>query len=138
MAYWDYVFVLGRILYGGFFLLGGINHFQNLGMMSGYAASKGVPAAKPGVIVSGLLILIGGLLVILGWHVRIGLAAIVVFLVPVTLLMHNYWIETDMMGRINQSVNFQKNIALLGAALMMLMIPRPWPLSLQMFVNLPF
>ena len=138
MAYWDYVFVLGRIFFGGFFLLGGINHFQNLGMMSGYAASKGVPAAKQGVIVSGLLILIGGLLVILGWHVRIGLAFIVAFLVPVTFLMHNYWIETDMMGRINQRVNFQKNVALLGAALMMLMIPRPWPLSLQMFVNLPF
>jgi hypothetical protein len=44
--------------------------------------------------------------------------------------MHNYWVETDMMQRINQRVNFQKNIALLGAALMMLMIPKPWPLSL--------
>ena len=131
MDYMDYVFVLGRILYGGFFLMGGINHFMSLGMMSGYAASKGVPAAKPGVMVSGLLIIIGGLLVIAGWHVRIGLACIVLFLVPVTFLMHNYWIETDMMGRINQRVNFQKNLALLGAALMMLMIPRPWPFSLM-------
>ena len=43
-----------------------------------------------------------------------------------------------MMGRINQRVNFQKNLALLGAALMMLMIPRPWPLGLSTFVNLPF
>ena len=42
----DYLFLLGRILYGGFFLLGGINHFMHLGMMSGYSASKGVPAAK--------------------------------------------------------------------------------------------
>jgi uncharacterized membrane protein YphA (DoxX/SURF4 family) len=99
-------------------------------MMAGFTASKGVPAAKPGVIVSGLLITVGGLLVILGWHVRIGLACIVLFLVPVTLLMHNYWVETDMMQGINQKVNFQKNVALLGAALMMLMIPRPWPLSL--------
>jgi putative oxidoreductase len=132
MSYVDYVFVLGRLLFGGFFVLGGLNHFQSLGMMSGYAASKGVPAAKPGVIASGLLILAGGLLVILGWHVRIGLACIVLFLVPVTLLMHNYWIETDMMARINQRVNFQKNVALLGAALMMLMIPRPWPLSLTL------
>src|SRR5580765_7717313 len=130
-----YLFLLGRILYGGFFVLGGINHFQHLGMMAGFTASKGVPAAKPGVIVSGLLILIGGLLVILGWHVRIGLVFIMAFLAPVTLLMHNYWIETDMMGRINQRVNFQKNVALFGAALMMLMIPRPWPLGLASFVN---
>jgi uncharacterized membrane protein YphA (DoxX/SURF4 family) len=128
----DYVFVLGRILFGGFFLMGGVNHFLNLNMMAGFTASKGVPAAKPGVMLSGLLIVIGGLLVIAGWHVRIGLACIVAFLVPVTFLMHNYWVETDMMQKINQRVNFQKNLALLGAALMMLMIPRPWPLSLNL------
>jgi putative oxidoreductase len=132
MAYQDYLFVLGRILYGGFFVLGGLNHFQHLAMMSGFVGSKGVPAAKPAVMFSGLLIIIGGLSVILGYHVRIGLACIMLFLAPVTLLMHNYWVETDMMQRINQRVNFQKNVALFGAALMMLMIPRPWVLSLTL------
>ena len=29
-------------------------------------------------------------------------------LVPVTFLMHNYWIETDMMQRINQRVTFRR------------------------------
>src|SRR4051812_46700270 len=110
MAYMDYLFVLGRILYGGFFVLGGVDHFQHLDMMAGFTASKGVPAAKLGVIASGSLIIVGGLFVILGWHVRAGLACIVLFLVPVTLLMHNYWVETDMMQRINQRVNFQKNV----------------------------
>jgi putative oxidoreductase len=123
------LFLLGRIFFGAFFVLGGLNHFQHLGMMSGFAASKGVPAAKAFVIFSGLLILVGGLSVIVGWHVRIGLACIVLFLVPVTFLMHNYWVETEMMPRINQRVNFQKNVALLGAALMMLAIPRPWMLG---------
>jgi uncharacterized membrane protein YphA (DoxX/SURF4 family) len=126
----DYMFVLGRVLYGGFFVLGGIGHFQHLGMMSGYAGSKGVPAPTAGVILSGLLIIVGGLCVMLGYQVRIGLACIMLFLVPVTLTMHNYWVETDTMQRINQRVNFQKNVALLGAALMFLMIPLPWPLSL--------
>jgi putative oxidoreductase len=134
MAYLDYVFLLGRILYGGFFVLGGLNHFQHLGMMSGFVGSKGVPAAKGGVVLSGVLIIVGGLSVMFGYHVWIGLACIVAFLVPVTFLMHNYWVETEMMPRINQRVNFQKNVALLGAALMMLMIPKPWPLS----VVLPF
>jgi uncharacterized membrane protein YphA (DoxX/SURF4 family) len=122
----SYLFLFGRVLYGGFFVLGGLNHFQHLNMMAGFTASKGVPAAKPLVVLSGALILVGGLLVIVGWHVRIGLACIVLFLGPVTFLMHNYWVEEDMMQRINQRVNFQKNIALLGAALMMLMIERPW------------
>jgi putative oxidoreductase len=127
MDYETYLFLLGRVLYGGFFVLGGLNHFQHLNMMSGFTASKGVPAARAFVMLSGLLITVGGLLLIIGWHVRIGLACIVLFLVPVTFLMHNYWVETDMMQRINQRVNFQKNVALLGAALMLLMIERPWP-----------
>jgi hypothetical protein len=36
-----------------------------------------------------------------------------------------------MMGRINQRVNFEKNLALAGAALLLLAVPQPWPISLQ-------
>jgi putative oxidoreductase len=125
----DYVFLLGRILFGGFFILGGINHFTHLGMMAGYSASKGVPAAKAAVIVSGLLILVGGLCIVVGCSPEIGVACIVLFLLPVTFTVHAYWTETDPMQQMSQRVNFQKNIALLGAALMLLMIQRPWPLS---------
>jgi putative oxidoreductase len=130
MDYGSYVFLIGRILYGGFFVMGGLNHFRNLTMMSGFTSSKGVPASTAAVLVSGLLIFVGGLSVILGSYERIGLACIVLFLVPVTFLMHNFWVEKEMMPRINQLVNFQKNLALLGATLMMLLIARPWPLSL--------
>ena len=129
----DYVFLLGRILYGGFFILGGINHFQHLDMMAGFSASKGVPAARAAVIFSGLLIIIGGLCIVLGCQPEIGVACIVLFLLPVTFMMHAYWTETDPMQRLTQRVHFQKNVALLGAALMLLMIQRPWPLS----INLP-
>lgn len=127
----DFVFLLGRILYGGFFIVGGINHFTHLGMMSGFVASKGVPAGKLAIIVSGLLIIIGGLCIVLGCRPEIGVLCIIVFLVPVTFMMHAYWQETDQMQQINQRVNFQKNLALLGAALLILAIPRPWPLSLN-------
>jgi uncharacterized membrane protein YphA (DoxX/SURF4 family) len=127
----DYLFLLGRILYGGFFVNAGINHFRHLGMMSQYAGMKGVPAAKPAVVVSGLLILVGGACIVLGcspaWF---GVLCIELFLVPVTFMMHNFWAETDQMARINQRVNFEKNAALAGAALMFLTIPEPWAISL--------
>jgi uncharacterized membrane protein YphA (DoxX/SURF4 family) len=125
----DFVFLLGRILYGGFFIVGGLNHFMHLGMMSGFVASKGVPAGKVAIVVSGLLIIFGGACIVLGCRPELGVLAIVVFLVPVTFMMHAYWQETEPMQRINQRVNFQKNLALLGAALMLLIIPRPWVLS---------
>jgi len=137
MDYTAYVFLLGRVLFGGFFVLGGINHFEHLDMMSGFAASKGVPVAKLAVILSGLMIIAGGLSLVIGAAVPFGLGCIIVFLVVVTPLMHNYWAETDMMQRINQRVNFQKNVALLGSALMLLVYrtvllahPDGWPISL--------
>ena len=126
----DYLFLLGRVFYGGFFIVAGINHFRNLSMMVGYAAFKGVPAAKPAVIVSGLLIVIGGLSILLGVQPAWGVVCIALFLVPVTLLIHNYWADTDPQTKIGNQVNFQKNVALLGAGLMFLMMPGPWPLSL--------
>lgn len=126
----EYLFLVGRILYGGFFVNAGINHFRHLGMMSQFAGMRGVPAPKAGVIVSGLLVFVGGFCIILGCVPAFGVACIVLFLVPVTWFMHKFWVETDQMGRINQRVNFEKNVALLGGALMLLAISQPWPLSL--------
>ncbi|GBC84555.1 Inner membrane protein YphA [bacterium HR11] len=121
--------LIGRILYGGFFLYNGLNHFLNLNMLTGYAQSKGVPAPQWAVIVSGLMILVGGALVLLGWKVRLGAWLIVLFLIPVTFKMHAFWAETDNMRMIDM-VNFTKNMALLGAALM-IMLPTSWPLGLE-------
>jgi uncharacterized membrane protein YphA (DoxX/SURF4 family) len=126
----EYVFLVGRILYGGFFVLGGLNHFQHLEMMAGYAGFKGVPAPKPAVVISGLLIIVGGVSVILGVLPTVGVLCIAVFLVPVTLMMHTFWSDTDPQMAINNRVNFQKNVALLGAGLVLLSLPQPWSLSL--------
>jgi uncharacterized membrane protein YphA (DoxX/SURF4 family) len=126
----DYLFLLSRILYGGFFVIAGVNHFQHLEMMSGYAGFKGVPAPKPAVIASGLLILAGGISIVLGLWPTLGVVCIVLFLVPVTLMMHTFWSDTDAQMKLNNQVNFQKNVALLGAALAFLFVPQPWPFSL--------
>ena len=42
----EYLFLLGRILYGGFFILAGINHFRHLTMLATFAAAKNVPSAS--------------------------------------------------------------------------------------------
>ena len=46
----QYLFLAGRVLYGGFFLLAGIDHFRRVDMMTPYAASKGLPAPRLGVL----------------------------------------------------------------------------------------
>jgi uncharacterized membrane protein YphA (DoxX/SURF4 family) len=127
----EYVFLAGRVLYGGFFLLAGIDHFRHVEMMTPYAASKGIPAPRLGVIGSGLLLILGGLSILLGMRPTWGVLFLTVFLLPTSFLMHNYWAATDPSVRQLDVTNFKKNIALLGAAWMFLLIPQPWPLSLR-------
>ena len=125
----EYLFVLGRILYGGYFLKAGLNHFQSLQMLSGYAGMKGVPAPKLAVMFSGLLIILGGISVLLGVYPTIGLGFIVLFLVPVSLMMHTFWSDTDPNMKMNNQINFEKNMAMAAAALMLMAVPQPWTMS---------
>jgi putative oxidoreductase len=127
----QYLFLAGRVLYGGFFLLAGIDHFRHVGMMAPYAASKGIPAPRLGVLGSGLLLILGGLSILLGVRPTWGVLFLTLFLLPTSFLMHNYWAATDPSVRQMDQTNFKKNIALLGAAWMLLLIPQPWPLSLM-------
>jgi hypothetical protein len=66
------LFLIGRILFGGYFLYSGIHHFSQLSMLSQYAESKNVPAPKLAVTGSGLLVFLGGLSILLGTCPHIG------------------------------------------------------------------
>ena len=124
------IFLIGRLVLGGYFIFGGFNHFKMLTMMSGYAQSKGVPTPKAAVAFSGLLLLVGGLSILLGIYPTVGAIALVVFLAPVTFMMHAFWKVQDAQMKMGEQVNFMKNLALLGAVLMLLAIPQPWSSSL--------
>ncbi|GBD18014.1 hypothetical protein HRbin27_00505 [bacterium HR27] len=126
----DWAFLVGRIVFGLFFVFNGINHFANVRTLSMYAASKGVPAPQAAVIVTGIMLLLGGASVATGYQPVIGNLLLIIFLVPAAFWMHNFWAETDPMARANQMAHFLKNLALAGAALALLGVPTPWPLSL--------
>ena len=128
MAY-EILFLIGRIIVGLYFIMNGFNHFAKMKMMIGYAKSKNVPLAKLAVPVTGLLLLLGGLSFLLGYYPQIGVLLIAVFLIPVSFLMHNFWAVPEDQ-KMAEMVNFTKNMALLGSALMFLAISTPWPFSL--------
>lgn len=110
--------------------MAGFNHFARLKMMAGYAKMKGTPAPELAVGGTGVLLLLGGASLLLGFHPTIGVILLAIFLLPVSLMIHNFWAIQDPQAKMNEMVNFQKNIAILGALLMTLLIPRPWPMSL--------
>jgi uncharacterized membrane protein YphA (DoxX/SURF4 family) len=126
----QWLFLLGRILLGGFFLMSGMNHFSQLGPMTGYAQSKGLPAPKLAVLGTGLLLLVGGASILLGFSPQIGVAALVLFFLPTNFIMHAFWKVSDPQARMVDMLQFMKNTALTGASLILLAIPQPWSLSL--------
>ncbi len=111
-----YLVLVGRILFAAIFLIAGPSHFAHKTVA--YAAAQGVPLASIAVPVAGVLAIAGGLSVMLGFRARIGAWLLVLFLVPVTVMMHNFWAATDPMMAQMQQVMFLKNLAILGAALM--------------------
>jgi uncharacterized membrane protein YphA (DoxX/SURF4 family) len=99
-------------------------------MMAQYAKMKGVPFPAIAQGITGLMLLLGGLSIVFGIYPFVGIVLLVAFLVPVSLMMHDFWKLEDPQLRMNDKVNFMKNMALLGALVMLLAIPLPWPLSL--------
>ncbi|HMD55065.1 MAG TPA: DoxX family protein [Phycisphaerae bacterium] len=110
------VVVLGRLLFALIFLMAGANHFNK--QTIGYAASQGVPLASIAVPLSGVLAIAGGLSILLGFRAKLGAWLIVVFLIPVTLMMHKFWTVTDPMMAQLQMILFMKNVSMLGGALL--------------------
>lgn len=125
------LFLLGRALFGGFFIYNGLNHFLQTEHMSQYAAAKRVPSPKAAVRSSGGMLLAGGLSVVTGYKPRQGLATLIAFLVPTTLQMHRFWEVEDPNMRTLEMTQFAKNVALIGAALALMQVEAPWPVSVD-------
>lgn len=99
-------------------------------MLTQYSASKRVPSPKLATIVTGVMLLLAGLGILFGVYINYAVLLLVIFLIPVSFMMHNFWKETDPNARMMQMTQFMKNMVMLGAALMILAIPQPWMFSL--------
>ena len=122
----DVLFLIGRLIFGGYFIMSAWGHFKHLDSMAGYAQSKGVPSPRAAVFVSGVLLLLGGLGVVFGIAPEASLALLIIFLVPVSFKMHAFWKETDPNAKMMEQIQFMKNMALVGALLMLYAIEVPW------------
>src|SRR3954469_1960790 len=105
-------FLIGRLVFGGFFLYNGIHHLKQRKQVAQYAESKNVPLAEATVAATGLVLIGGGASILLGVKPKLGTAAIAGFLAGVSPVMHNFWAVKDPGQRLNEMVNFSKNMAL--------------------------
>jgi uncharacterized membrane protein YphA (DoxX/SURF4 family) len=124
-------FLLGRIVFGGFFLYNGINHLRKAKSMAPYAESKGIPNGELAVKLSAIPLIVGGASVLLGVKPKLGALAILGFLAGVSPVMHDFWSKEDPNEKMNEMINFTKNLALAGGALALMGVEEPWEASVD-------
>jgi len=88
------------------------------------------------LVIATVIELLGGLLVLLGIKPRLGAFLLIIFFIPSTILLHQFWfldgIKKDM-----QMVMFVKNIAILGGLLFVLAFGGKLPHKETMHVSEP-
>jgi len=107
----------GRLGLSIIFLVSGLGKLASWRGTVAFVAAKGVPE----ILLAGAtaLEILGALSLLAGWKTRWGVAALVVFLIPVTLIFHNFWAYQGAEAQL-QSIQFLKNIAIGGGLLAVL------------------
>jgi putative oxidoreductase len=70
------------------------------------------------LVISTLLEGIGGLFVLLGFRIRFGAILLMLFIIPVTLIMHSFWLDNGPEKMIQMSM-FMKNLSILGGLMIL-------------------
>ena len=114
-----YAPLAGRILLALIFIMSGLNKIGAWDQTVGYMAAKGMPMVP--LFLGGAIAfeVLGGLSVLLGFKARLGAAALVVFLVPASIIFHNFW-AFEGMEQQTQMVMFLKNVSILGGLLLVI------------------
>jgi putative oxidoreductase len=112
---------------GVIFLASGLGKLMGWSDTVAYAGSRGVPEIL--LVGATALEILGAVSLLAGWKTRWGVAALVAFLVPVTLVFHDFWAYQGAEVQL-QSIQFLKNVGI-GGGLLAVLGAGPGALSLD-------
>ncbi len=120
----DALALASRILFVMVFLSSGLMGHLGPGrpMITQFAASRKIPSPAFVVPFSGLWIVVGSLSILLGIYGDVGALMIAVFVVATALLMHPYWKESDEQSKMEEQIQFSKDLGLAGGALALFVV----------------
>jgi len=119
--------LLARLGVGAIFLISGAGKLAAWSATAAFAGSKGVPTVL--LAAATALEILGAISVLTGWKTRWGAAALVAFLVPVTLVFHNFWAYQAAEAQL-QTIQFLKNVSI-GGGLLAIFAAGPGELSVD-------
>jgi putative oxidoreductase len=106
--------LVGRVALGAIFMVSGLGKLAAWQGTAAYAGSKGVPEVL--LAIATALEVLGAISLIVGFRARWGALALLVFLVPVTLVFHNFWAVPAAQQQMEMA-NFLKNLGICGGLL---------------------
>lgn len=124
---------LARVSVAVIFMVSAINKLVDPASSLAYMQANAVPAAPFLLYGAVFLEFFGGVGLILGWYTRAAALGLVVFLIPTTLIFHDFWNMAGVMAQTQQSM-FLKNLAILGSALFFMAVG-PGPISIDGWIQ---
>jgi putative oxidoreductase len=121
--------LVGRVLLALIFLFAGIGKISNFNGTAGYMAMHHVPLVHIALVLTIIIEIGGSLMLITGWKARWAAGIMFLWLIPVTLMMHDFWAMSGPAHQVN-FIMFMKNLCIMGAMLMV-MAHGPGPKSLD-------
>jgi putative oxidoreductase len=111
-----YIPLIGRILFSIIFMYSSIANFSDYFFYE--ATARGIPCSYILVPLVGIFELIGGLSILTGFMAKWGAWLIIIILIPVTIVMHDFWNIEDPVHHQLVLMTFMRNLSIIGAALM--------------------
>ena len=113
----DVAALVARVLLALLFIISGFGKIGGFEGTAGYIASKGLPF--PQLMAAGAIAveLGAGLLLLVGYKARWAAMAIFLFMIPTTLIFHNFWSAPPDQAMMEQ-IGFLKNVSIMGGLLM--------------------
>lgn len=110
--------VTGRALLAGIFFMSAVgNKIPNFSKIAEYMGSEGVPAPSFMLVGAIAFLILGSVSIVLGYKARVGATMLLVFLAAATYFFHDFWTFDDAKVRGDQTIQFMKNVSLMGAML---------------------
>ncbi|MFQ5550419.1 MAG: DoxX family protein [Gemmatimonadales bacterium] len=114
-----YVPLAGRILLALIFVVSSLLKAGAWDQTTGYMAHKGMPLIP--LFLAGAIVveLLGGFSILLGFKAKVGATVLFVFLIPVSLIFHNFWALEGVEQQVEMTM-FLKNLSIMGGLLLVI------------------
>jgi putative oxidoreductase len=112
----DALALVGRILLALIFVQSGSQKLMAFSGVAAGIAGKGLPMPEVLAVLTVVIEVGAGLLLIVGWKARWAAFLLFLFIIPVSLVYHNFWAMDAAQAAMNK-IQFMKNVSIMGGML---------------------